>query len=170
MKLTIESPRDIETLAKICSTLLEKGKQVVTIQKYEHSRTDAQRRLMWRWNTEISNSLGWMKEEVHDHFKEHLTIPIFIRDNPGFSLMMDSILQVKKDGHLREYLNIKQQVVKLVSTNDYTVKQGAEHLTDMERWAMDKDIVLSHPSDLYYASLGIKRMVKNLHKRPIVQS
>jgi hypothetical protein len=156
-QITIETDRDIETLSSLCKTMLTKGKMSVTIQRHENSRTDAQRRLIWLWNSQIGDSLGWTKDEVHSYMKEHLSIPIFTRDNPGFSLMIDSVKQVKASGQLREYLNIKAEVIKLISTNDYNVRQGAEHLTDMERFATDKGIRLTHPEDIYYKAMGLSR-------------
>jgi hypothetical protein len=156
-QVTIETDRDIETLSSLCKTMLTKGKLSVTIQKHENSRTDAQRRLIWLWNSQIGDSLGWTKDEVHFFMKEKFSIPIFTRDNPGFSLMIDSVKQIKISGQLREYINIKAEVIKLVSTNDYNIRQGAEHLTDMERFAADKSITLTHPEDIYYRAMGLSK-------------
>lgn len=145
-------------------TILEglplKPKYEIEFRLYKLQRSVLQNKLYWKWITIIGNELGYTKEEMHELYKERLLIPIFIRDNEGFAEMVGAVKAVRGRKMKEQADILKREIIRLTSTTDCTTAQFAEYLTDIERDAANLSIILPHPDDLYWESLGIKRKVK----------
>lgn len=130
----------------------------VKIYEYKEVRSIQQHRLLWLWNTEISNETGETKEEVHLRNKRDFLIRTYERDDTpsGYAKMIDDIRIVAKRSKSRA-ADMMSLVAELTSTTTATVNQFTEMLNDIEKFHVQQGIYLSHPEDLYYSSLGIKQ-------------
>ena len=129
----------------------------ITVELYKSNRSGAQNSLMWKWNTEIGEYLGYSKEEFHEIAKEKFAVPIFYRDDPEFASMVAAVHQVRKAGMGDEADNIKRQIIALTSTTKFNVSQMAEYLTSIERFAIEQGAPITHPEDLMQEAMGRKK-------------
>lgn len=127
----------------------------VTIKEHKETRSAAQNRLLWSWNTQYANHLGEDKETIHNRMKEKHAIPIFIRDSEEYAAMVEAVKNVRRQGMSTDADQLRKWIVEHTSTTDFDTKQMAEYLTEVERDAAEKGCPLSHPEDLYYRSMGV---------------
>lgn len=126
---------------------------VVTAEHREENRSAKQRRLQWLWNTEIGNFMGHGKDEIHLMMKERFAVPIFTRDDQQYAEMVESVKAVRRAGMNREADALKREIIKRTSTEDFSVKQCAEYLTEIERFSVDIGATITFPDDLYHAAV-----------------
>lgn len=138
---------------------VQPNEPVLEVAIYEHKkdRGRLQNSLYWVWITIIANELGLTKEDVHEDLKKRLLVPIYERDEPGFSEMIQAVRKVYTMGHKTEAKTMGKQIVKLTSTTGASAKQFTEYLNEIERDMIGKGIVLPHPKDRYYSAMGIRK-------------
>ena len=129
----------------------------VSVCEYKPNRSAAQRRLQWLWNTQLGNHLGLTKDEIHLMIKEKFAVPIFTRDDQGYAEMVESVKAVRRAGMNRDADALKREIVKRTSTEDFSVAQAAEYLTEMERFAAEKGAAITYPADVYNDAMGRTR-------------
>ena len=91
----------------------------VSIKPYKKNRSLEQNALMWKWNTIIGNELGYTKDEIHETFMRKFLPPVTVNT---------------LDGPAEVY-----------STKPLKVKEMAEYLNHIERFAAEYAIVLPLP-------------------------
>jgi len=123
------------------------GKTKVTISG-SGTKTARQRSLQFLWYTEVANSgLGGKHEDtkdgVHLIAKYRWAIPIFNRDDVHFNDLYSIWIQLYgKDPERMEWFVDNQ-----VHTEDFSVSQMAEYLTDFQRYYADKEVNLTNPDE-----------------------
>lgn len=156
--IIIDSLDKMDIAFRVCRAMFEdRGTQEVIIQDYEQTRSIAQNRLMWKWNTEYAEFNGWHTEEAHTHFKERISVVIFCRDDAGYAAMVEAVKDVRRAGLNAQADALKKKILDLTSTTDYKVSQMSEHLTQMELIAKDRGCIFTHPDDIYLDAMGVKR-------------
>jgi len=91
----------------------------ISIKPYKKNRSLEQNALMWKWNTIIGDHLGYTKDEMHEEFMRKF-LP---------SVMIDTM----------------SGPVEVYSTKQLKVKEMAEYLNHIERFAAEYAIVLPLP-------------------------
>lgn len=139
--------------------LIDKDGNKTKILTEEESRTSAQNRLLFMWytdmqNTQIEQHKGHTKIDWHKRMKEDFLIPIYIRDDPGYSEM---VLALRDLRDFEGYEAIRNGIMKLTSTRDANVKQFAEYLNDIEMFCHQEGIFLRTDGYLYSLAMGIVR-------------
>ncbi len=129
----------------------------VIVRPYKVNRSLLQNSLYWTWATVIANEFGMTKEDTHEDLKKRLLVPIYERDDFQYREMIHSLRKLYQQGFKQESTQLHDQVVRLTSTTNASVKQFAEYLIEIERDMAGKGIVLPHPEDRYYESLMIKQ-------------
>jgi len=143
---TITSPSDRIEVLKVIEELPEDERWTVKVWPWKQKKTSAQRRLNWKWNTEIGEQTGMTKEEVHYHYKSLFLWKIFYRDDPGYARMIDSVVRVKET-HPEEFKHMKAFILSKTHAEDCDVDQMAEFLTDIKRDCHEKEIRITIPRD-----------------------
>ena len=144
--------RDTQTkqhASNLVATMPHDPPHEVVIREHIKSRSDAQRRLQWLWNTEIGNYLGLSKNEAHYNMKEAYAVPIFTRDDKGYLQMVNAVKNVRRKGLNADADTLKRKIVELTSTTDFNIKQMSEYLHDMEMHAASIGCPLTFPEDTY---------------------
>lgn len=129
----------------------------VIVRPYVKDKSAAQRGLQWLWNTEVGNYLGHTKDEMHDTFKEKFAVSIFTRDDQGYAAMVEAVKNVRRQGMKKEADELKREIIKLTSTEDFNTKQCAEYLTEIEHYAAKIGAPISFPEDQYQQAMGRKK-------------
>jgi hypothetical protein len=91
----------------------------ISIKPYKKNRSLEQNALMWKWNTIIGDHLGYTKDEMHEEFMRKFLPPVMIDTMSG--------------------------PVEVYSTKQLKVKEMAEYLNHIERFAAEYAIVLPLP-------------------------
>lgn len=118
----------------------------VTISK-SGTKSQRQRGLQWRWYTDVSRSgIGDCddKNEIHLRSKFRWALPIFLRDDDFFA----DLYCMYKARYKNEPDRMSYFIDTKVSTEDFTVSQAAEYLTEFQRYWLQAGVNLTNP-DLY---------------------
>lgn len=151
--------RDAQVLSRLVAFIeAQPAKPVIEciVRDHRKQREVIQNSLYWRWLTVIAYELGVTKEDVHYDCKKRMLVPIYERDDSGYAEMLYSIRRLYKHDP-RDGNALFDQIVKLTSTTNATVKQFAEYLTEIERDMMGKGIALPHKEDQYWDALMINK-------------
>lgn len=152
--------RDDNIISRLTAYLLSIPKEPlmeVVVREHQRDRSLLQNSLYWFWMTFIANEWGWMKLEVHEWCKRKFLVPIYERDDEGYTAMIRAIRKVHSEGLRQEAEYLADQVVKMTSTKDASVKQFAEYLTDICNYMAGIQLALPKPEDRYYDALMLKR-------------
>lgn len=155
MRIVIKS--DIQRQQAIKEVSQTPAGHVVTIAEDKVSRSEAQRRLMWKWEGVIGDELGEIKEDVHRRHKDTILKPIMEKNfdrHPHFAGMMDSIRGLYNMGMHGEAINLNNQITDLISTNEMDVHEMTEYLNEVQRIAQGLNINLPQPDDYYRLAMG----------------
>ena len=157
MKKTIilSGDEQLKLVGDILASLPYSPVHEVTIKPFKKDRSLAQNSLYWKWLTILGNEYGDSKDDRHTYYKGKFLVSIFERDDEDYAAMIASIRLVKKDGMLREYQCIKDEVIRLTSTTDASVKQMSEYLGNIETHAASIGVGFVQDDDYKYA-LGKK--------------
>jgi len=110
----------------------EDDKAIVSIDRDELSRSQKQNSLYWEWVSVIGGQLGYTKDETH-------------------TILRDKFLGYNE-------VTTKLSVIKeLRSTTKLKVGEFKDYLEQIDIFVSEWGIVLPHPEDLYYESMGFKR-------------
>lgn len=105
---------------------------VVSIKEDKLNRSQKQNALYWKWITQLSDEIGYSKDEMHDIMRDqHL----------GYR-----IVQTKK-----------KTIEVLKSTTELSVDEMKRYLEAIDMMSSEYGIMLEHPEDLYLDSMGYKR-------------
>ncbi len=116
-------------------------------------RSKDQHSLLWLWQTEISNELGWEKEQVHLFHKKKFLIDMYIRDgikvkSGGFEedaiVIKKALVQMKEQN--ASQVVIDSAVNNMFSTTKLSIKQMREYLTNIKMDAAGWGFAVSEPS------------------------
>ena len=136
----------------IRSELAEGKKLVVTIKDANEKRSQAQRRLQWMWYGQAGQQVGMKDSEIRDQMMRRFGVPIFYRDDiNGTSNTIDVIRHLKAIGMRVEYEEMRDNFVKLITSNSFNVKQNNEYLNNIYHFWREQNIFLSVPEDLKHA-------------------
>lgn len=142
---TITTPETRQVVINVIKYLPE-GKWTVKIYPWKQKKSSAQRRLNWRWNTEIGEQTGMTKKEVHEMLKGEFLWKIFYRDDPGYARAVDATINTK--AHSKEDFDyLKAHILKNTHAEDCDVDQMAEFLTDIKRFTHEKELYITIPHD-----------------------
>lgn len=124
----------------------------VTITDKKEDRSQAQRRLQWKWYTQIANELGECKTVLRNRMMYKYGVPIFYRDNILVNGVysadtIDAIRQLKINGMNQHYEQLMRAFVSGISSNSFSVKQNSEYLKLVDQDATEKGIALFIPDD-----------------------
>jgi hypothetical protein len=147
--IIIDSERQKTFAMNLIQEMPVDGTFTVEIKKTDVSSTARQRRLQWRWNTEVSQSgLGRdeTKEGVHTTAKWLFARPILLRDSEvfggiyaGFSLMIQEVQEQSRADLWREFTR------DYISTERMTRRQRAEYLREFEMYWRGRGVDLTIP-------------------------
>lgn len=148
---TIDSEREKVLTINLIKEMPVDGSCEVITKKVDKSSTAKQRRLQWKWNTEVAESgLGRddTKAGVHLTAKWLFARPILLRDDEVYGATDSGFFEVIKD-HPEDIKKdyIKQFASQYISTESMTRKQRAEYLTDFQRYWAGKGVNLTDPDD-----------------------
>lgn len=123
------------------------GKLKITISN-SGSKSGKQRSLNWKWNDEVARSGKGGKHEdtktgVHMVAKYRWAIPILQRDDPLFADLYGLWVKLYGKNQERMLWFVSEQV----HTENMTVHQVAEFLTDFQRYYSGLGIELTNPDD-----------------------
>ncbi len=124
------------------------GKWEVVIREHKSSRSLAQNRLYWKWNSELSSETGISKQAAHLQFKWRFARPLLIRDDEtgGIEALYERV---------KDHPAMQKALTNLLSTRDLSTAQMAEALTDYDLWAANSGgVQFSHPEDLYFEAIA----------------
>ena len=135
-----------------CQTLIKEmkadGSETVIFKKTDKSSNAAQRRLQWMWNTEVADSgLGRDddKNDVHIRAKWMFCRPILLRDDDVYPIIHKAFIKAVESSETRSE-QIKAFTERYISTEQLTMKQRAEYLTDFQRYWIGQGVNLTDPS------------------------
>jgi len=150
VKLVISGATGIDAAVTLINRLNLERKWSVDISEHKPRRSAQQNRLMWLWLGEISKarleSHGDIisSADLHELFKMHLLT--MIEPDAGRPPLKPRLVTLGR-----------AETMISPSTTDRTVGEMARYLELIEMVAMDRWVILlPHPDDLYYASMGIK--------------
>lgn len=111
-------------------------------------RTDAQNRLIQRWNQEITAQRGDTDfEEVRAENKLRFGVPILRRDDPAFSATYDATFRpLPYAAKLALFVHLDPAI-----TRKMTTKQLSEYCDTLQRHYLEQGFVLTDPGALQYA-------------------
>lgn len=124
----------------------------VTVSNKKEERSQAQRRLQWKWYTQIAVELGEDNSVIRNRMMYKFGVPIFYRDNIEVNGVysadtIDAIRQVKACGMIPHYEQLMRDFVARITSNSFSVKQNTEYLKAVDQWAIEKNIRLFVPAD-----------------------
>lgn len=143
---------DSERQKRYCETRLSEmkvdGSETVEFKKTDASPTARQRRLQWKWYTEVSQSgLGRDddKNAVHIRAKMMFAHPILMRDDEVYPILYDTFKNTVKTS-VNYAMFIKNFSEQYISTERLTKKQRAEYLREFQRYWVGCGANLTDPS------------------------
>jgi hypothetical protein len=111
-------------------------------------RSDAQNRLIQRWNGEITEQRGDVTfEEVRAENKLRFGVPILRRDNEAFRLAYDATFRpLPYEAKLALFVQLDPAI-----TRDMTTKQLSEYCDTLQREYLGQGFRLTDPEELKWA-------------------
>lgn len=135
-----------------CETMLKQspvdGSMTIEFKKTAMNSTAKQRRLQWKWYTEVANSgIGRAdtKEGVHTRSKWQFARPILLRDDELFQIIFNQFIKTIQGSEIYEVL-CEDFATRWISTESMTKTQRAEYLTDFQRYWVGKGVDLTDPA------------------------
>ena len=154
--ITIAHPEQVKLACEIIQGLPLSPVHEVVIREHKKDRSLAQNALMWSWLTKLASEYGDSKDDRHTYYKGKFLVSIFERDDEDYAAMIASIRLIKKDGMLREYQCIKDEVIRLTSTTDASVKQMSEYLGNISHHAASIGVGFVQ-DELYHEAMGKRK-------------
>lgn len=143
---------DSDRKKRYCHTLISEipadGSKTVVVKNTAKDSTAKQRRLQWKWYTEVAQSgLGQddTKESVHIRAKMQFVHPILMRDDEVYPILYNTFKEAVKTSE-NYALYIREFADRYISTERLTRKQRAEFLTEFQRDWIVKGVELTDPS------------------------
>lgn len=143
-ELIVSNDMDRQRLVNFVQKMpLDKAKRI-RIDDYDEGRSDAQNRLLWKWNNEIQKHLA-------DHYGQHASAEEW-HDILVAKLCESEIRRVKLPTG-------EQYKVGRARTSKMGVKKMAEYLTKLDHYCAESlGLLLPHPDDFQYAVYGKRRV------------
>jgi len=138
----IRNASDVEAMARFLRT--RKLPLTVTIIAGA-KRSDAQNRLIQRWNGEIAEQRGDMSfEEVRAENKLRFGVPILRRDDPAFMATYDATFRpLPYEAKMKLFVALDPAI-----TRNMTTKQLSEYCDTLQRHHLGMGFRLTDPEDL----------------------
>lgn len=138
----IRNASDVEALARFLHT--RKLPLTVTIIAGA-KRSDAQNRLIQRWNGEIAEQRGDMSfEEARAENKLRFGVPILRRDDPAFMATYDATFRpLPYEAKMKLFVALDPAI-----TRNMTTKQLSEYCDTLQRHYLGMGFRLTDPEDL----------------------
>lgn len=126
-------------------------------------RSDAQNKLMWRWNKFISDHEGYDKDYVHGMMKHNELLPIYMsattkKGEPKMAMQNKGMLVCDIIKHLPDLRLIYHVCDRELRTKTLTVGFFKEYLDRYEKSWIDKGVFLPNKNDDYYEAMGMRRV------------
>ena len=156
-KMTIATLDDLDILLNVARAEFDKhGKQTAIIKNFEESLSDRVRGLYWRWVSVMCAENGDTKDDYHEHTKERIFLPVYLRDPDNHHSLCNAVSTMKGirgKTTQQEYEMIRKYIVDHVSHMDATNKNMSDVLKQMESEAISLGIVLPKPDDALWDGL-----------------
>lgn len=135
----------------------------ITISDRREIRSQAQRRLMWSWYTQIATFTGAHKDEIRNEMMKRFAIPIFYRDQivvngVNSADTIDTIRDLKSHGLHNFHSQLATSFVACISSNNFNVKQNTEYLDDIFKFSLDQECYLYIPRECLNAKHNAHRI------------
>ena len=121
----------------------------LTIHNYDGSKSARQRRLQWRWYSEIASSgFGRSndKNRVHLDSKWYQAKPLLLAGTDKYSLWIQDMWQLILEKHPNDAEKQKDFFVFAVHTESMEKEMVSDFLKDMQYYWTNKGVVLTDPS------------------------
>lgn len=115
----------------------------VVIRPYQRTRSQEQNKLLWKWYGIIEEETGQDVESLHMEMKRRYLVPILQRDDPKFAELVDSVIELRKNGHHDSADRMRSIILQMQTTSSLKVKQFTEYLEQIEKFALGFGIILS---------------------------
>lgn len=163
IRLSIQNFNNIhanDTLSEKILESLEPGVYECEIRKAKINAPDelrraAQNSIYWTWLTDLQNTsvnkiAGNEKEYWHKKLKHKYLMHIYCRDDLGYSKMIMAVEKLN-DGRFIDidYKELIDEIIKLTSTTQATVKQFSEYLQCIERFCHNEGVMLRTDMQIY---------------------
>lgn len=105
---------------------------VMEIKPNKMTRSQKQNSLYWKWISHLADEIGYTKDQMHD---------------------------IMRDQHLGYRMTeAKNKTIEVLrSTTELSVEEMKEYLNAIDMMSAEYGIMLEHPEELYYESMGYKR-------------
>jgi len=144
-KIICRTPELIARAGAIVAALPVDPVHEVVIKEKGKSRTRDQDGLYFTWCGIIGAELGYSKDEAHEEMKRLFLVPILVRDDAEYAEMWRDVEQVWDDCRKDR---LRRWVARETSITRLKVKQMAELMTEVNRFAIGMAIYLPHPEDV----------------------
>lgn len=157
MKFVIRNPHLRQALfhkiAEATADASEEKPYIVTVERLKKNRSLAQNKLAFTWYAELGKQSGNGKEDERNHCKWHYGLPILLqRDDEHihrfYQTLVDKLTYEERVAAM-EYTDV---------TRLFNVKEFAEYLRSIERYAADMGYHLTRPEDAYDEAMGRYRL------------
>ena len=123
------------------------------IQPIKTDRSAAQNRLSFMWYSQLGKQTGHGKEHERNHCKWNYGYPILMARED-----VDPVIVKIYRILMRQPYEDRVDAMDMVDvTSLFKVKEFAEYLNSIERYAAQAGVALTHPEDLYWAAIGATR-------------
>lgn len=168
MKIVIANQRRRETaLLQIREATLDVShdcQYVITVEKLKRDRTGAQNRLSHLWYKQLGEQTGHGHEYERRHCKWNFGFPVLLQRDPPdedinrfYHTLVDKLTYEERVAAM-QYTDV---------TSLFKVREFAEYLNTIERYAAEMGYQLTHPDDLYWEAIGAtrKRPARRQHEQ-----
>lgn len=154
MKLILSSQQHKDRACEFIQELQLDRPWLLVISEKKKNRSAAQNSLYWKWVTQLAGEEGSTKEEVHHERKRRFLAIIYERDSPKYAEMIGTVRKMWGAGFKQDSESLHNGIIELTSTTTATVKQFREYLEDIEKLAIQQDIFLERPEDMYREAMN----------------
>lgn len=136
----------VEAMNAIAGIPQDSSHKVVISAKKE-TRTSLQNRCYHGWATVMAKKRGLTLEEMKTEYKERFFKPIFIRDDPGYASLWETVRDLWRQGMKDESQIVAKGIINLTSSTQANTAQMAEVLNNIDFDAANLGVHLPRPSD-----------------------
>ena len=152
--LSKESPEDInKCFLEIKNMINNSDKQMlIVVEPKKQSRSAAQRKLVNAWYDQWAKFTGESREIERNRIMYKCGLDIFRRDDIEINGVKSSdtincIELIKSKGMIMEYNHMIMDFCSKITSSSFNVKQNAEYIDNVYRYAMNKRVPLYIPND-----------------------
>ncbi len=125
---------------------------LIVVEPKKQSRSDAQRKLVNAWYDQWAKFTGESRQIERNRIMYKCGLDIFRRDDIEINGVksadtIDCIELIKSKGMIMEYNHMIMDFCSKITSSSFNVKQNAEYIDNIYRYAMSKGIPLFIPND-----------------------